>query len=93
MDDSYGANFIAIRLDLISNLKRCWAGAGGGDDGTVKKLADSIADVLLELSPDTNADAATAIYADAKSIAEDVIYSSTRRSKTDEFRSVTETRA
>ena len=73
MDDSYTATFIALRQDLISNLKRCWASARGLDDGVEDKLADSIADVLLELSPDTRADATLSIYADAKSIARDVL--------------------
>ena len=78
MDTLYMATFVALRLDLINNLKRCWAGANGADNRTVEKLANSIAIVLLELSPHTEAGSTTAIYADAKSIAMDVVASSMR---------------
>ena len=78
MDKLYMATFDAMRLDLINNLKSCWAGANGADNGTIEKLTNSIAVVLLELSPNTDADATTAIYADAKSIAMDVVASSMR---------------
>ena len=73
MDDPYKATVVAMRQDLISNLKSRWSSAERVDDGTVDKLADSIADVLLELSPDTDANATLAIYADAKSIAAEVV--------------------
>ena len=76
MDNSYAATCAAMRQDLINNLKQCWAGATGVDSSTVDKLTNSIADVLLELSPNTGAEATTAIYADAKSIARDVVASS-----------------
>ena len=75
---SYRETFVALRRDLIENLKTCWAGAPGVDNGTLDQLAISISIVLLELSPDTGAEATTAIFADAKSIARDVLSESTR---------------
>ena len=78
MDRSYLEMFVAVRQDLINNLKSCWIGADGVDSATEDKLADSIVEVLLELSPHTEPDATHAIYADAKSIASEVIAASTR---------------
>ena len=86
MDDPYMVTFVALRQGMINNLKLCWAGVGGADSTTMDNLAISIADVLLELSPDPNADAATAIYADARLIAKDVIASSTRQASIERLR-------
>ena len=78
MDDPYVVMCVAMRQGMINNLKLCWAGASRTDTETMDKLANSIADVLLELSAETDDNATTAIYDDAKSIARDVIASSMR---------------
>lgn len=93
MDTSYRATFVALRQHLINNLKCCWAGLTVADNETIDQLASSIADVLLELSPDTDTEATHAIYADAKSIAMDVVASSMRYARAGRFGSAAEERA
>ena len=93
MADNHMATFVALRQGMINDLKLCWAGASGAYNDTMGELASSIADVLLEISPDTDTEATTAIYADAQSIARDVIASSTRKASVDRIGSATEARA